>query len=353
MAEDLTFRINPEDQAASIDLFFKAIEDIRRLLRDVDYVVHQGTAKRRWIIRELHSSAPAITVQPVLGDQESMDAVADGIRAVTTGTDQAPAYFNEKVLEDLRRMSRLFAGRDRARSIDVYVDNLRAATIEKDISDKASRILAAGYWTLGAVEGTLEAINLHGRPTFTVWDRISRAPVRCLFPNTQDWKDQATASLEKRVLIRGRIRYFSNGIPRIATNIDAMEETTPDPSLPMAYFGSTGAVEGTLEAINLHGRPTFTVWDRISRAPVRCLFPNTQDWKDQATASLEKRVLIRGRIRYFSNGIPRIATNIDAMEETTPDPSLPMAYFGSIPDTEAAQDPVAFLRAIRGLESSI
>ena len=32
MVADLTFVINPEAQVASIDLFLKAVEDIRRLL---------------------------------------------------------------------------------------------------------------------------------------------------------------------------------------------------------------------------------------------------------------------------------------------------------------------------------
>ncbi len=238
MAEDLTFTINPEGESTSIDLFVRSIEDISRLLHDVDYVVRRGTAKRRWLIRELHSSAPTITVQPVLGDQESMAAVADGIRTVTKGTDQPPEYFSEKVLEDLRRMGRLFAGRDRARSIVVSVDSMQTATIEKDISEKASRILTSGYWNLGSVEGTLEAINLHGSPRFTIWDRISRAPVRCSFPNTADWKEQVTGFLEKRVLVTGRIRYFVNGIPRNVTEIVDIEETTPNPNLPRAEFGS-------------------------------------------------------------------------------------------------------------------
>ncbi len=238
MPKDLAFTINPEDTAASINLFVRAIEDIKRLLHDVDYAVHRGTAKRRWIIRNLQSSAPTITVQPVLGDQESMDAVADGIRTVTIGTDQPPEHFTEKVLEDLRRMRRLFAGKDRARSIVVSVDKIETATIEKDISEKARRILTSGYWNLGSVEGTLEAINLHRSPRFTIWDRVSRAPVQCSFPNTSDWKEQVTTSLEKRVLVRGRIRYFVNGVPRVVTDIVDMEETTPNPNLPRADFGS-------------------------------------------------------------------------------------------------------------------
>jgi len=238
MAKGLTFAINPDAQAASVDLFFKALDDIRRLLRDVDYAIHRERSGRRWIISELHSSSPTITVEPLLGDQESIEAIAVGIRAVTLGTDQPPQYFTEQVLEDLKRMRRLFTGRDRARSIFVSRDNDQTATIREDISAKASRILASGFWNLGSLEGTLEAINVHGAPTFTIWDRVSRAPVRCSFPNDISWKEHVKELLEKRVRVAGRIRYFVNGIPRSIGDLSELQDATPDPNLPKAEFGS-------------------------------------------------------------------------------------------------------------------
>ena len=117
MPESLTFVINPENQAASIDLFLKAFGDISRLLNDVDYAINRGRSRRRWIISQLHSSSPTVTVEPLLRDQETIEAVAFGIRTVTIGTDEPPQYFTEQALEDLKRMRRLFTGKDKARSI--------------------------------------------------------------------------------------------------------------------------------------------------------------------------------------------------------------------------------------------
>ena len=238
MAKGLTFVINPENQSASVDLFFKALEDIRRVLRDVDYAIHRERSGRRWVISELHSSSPTLTVNTLLGDHETMCSVATGIRIVTSGTDEPPQYFTEQVLEDLKRMRRLFRGNDRAKSMTVSVDNEQVATIGETIHQQASRILVAGYWNLGSLEGKLEAINLHGTPMFTVWDRVSRAPVTCTFPNEPAWKERVKDLLERRVFVQGRIRFFQNGIPRSITAIADLQDATPDSNLPKADFGS-------------------------------------------------------------------------------------------------------------------
>ena len=73
MADGLTFFINLETQAASIDLFFKGMDDIRGLLRDVDYAMHKDKSSRRRVISNLHSSSPTLTVNPLLGDKETVE----------------------------------------------------------------------------------------------------------------------------------------------------------------------------------------------------------------------------------------------------------------------------------------
>ena len=238
MADSLTFVIHPDAESVSVRLFLKAIEDIDRLIRDVDYAVTKEKGTRRWIISGLHLSAPTITLKPILGNVEIVEALAHGLRIITTGTEEPPAYFTEQALDDLKRMRRLFTGRDRAKSLVFSSNGEEPAVIERDISEKADRILKGGYWNLGSLEGTLEAINLHGIPTFTIWERISIAPVRCSFPRDITWIEQVKSLLEKRVLVVGRVNYFRNGKPRSVTNIKQIEDMTPDHSLPSAAFGS-------------------------------------------------------------------------------------------------------------------
>ena len=243
MAYSLTFVIHPDAEFVSIRLFLKAIEDIDRIIRDVDYAVTKEKGIRRWIIAGLHSSAPTITLKPALDNAEIVEAFALGLKAITTGTLEPPAYFTEQALDDLKRMRRLFTGRDKAKSLEFSSNGEKHAVIERDISEKADRILKGGYWNLGSLEGTLEAINLHGNPTFTIWDRMSRLPVRCNFPRDIKWKEQVKSLLEKRILVVGRVNYFRNGKPRSVTNIEKIEDMTPNSNLPSATFGSIPSLD--------------------------------------------------------------------------------------------------------------
>ncbi len=238
MSNGLTFTINPDNQSASVELFLKAMGDINRLLRDVDYAIHHEKTARRWIIREIHASAPSVTVEPLLGDEETVATIAEGVRTIASGADAPPDYFTEEALLDLKRMHRLFVGRDRARSIVVARNGHPTVTIGEDISGKADRILRGGFRNLGSLEGDLEEVNLHGRPSFKIWSRVSRTPVHCSFPDTPEWKGRIKGLLEKRVFVRGTIHYFSNGIPRSIRNIIDVQDSSPAPELPEATFGS-------------------------------------------------------------------------------------------------------------------
>ena len=122
--------------------------------------------------------------------------------------------------------------------MSVLMDEERMAIIDEDIHKQADRILSYGYFNLGSLEGTLEAINVHGRATVTIWDRVSRSPVRCSIPKKSEWIEQVKGLLQKRVTVKGKIRYFVNGVPRSISNIREIEDATPDSNLPRAEFGS-------------------------------------------------------------------------------------------------------------------
>ena len=242
MKHSLTFTIHPDTENVSVRLFLKTIEDIDRLIRDVDYVITREKGTRRWIISELHSSNPTITISPLLEEPATVEAIINGVQEITAGTVEPPTHFTEQVLEDLKRMRRLFRGRDRARRL-VLSSMGKETVVESDIDEKTNRILKEGYWNLGSLEGSLEALNLHGQPTFTIWERVSKAPVRCYFPKESTWTERVKNHLEKPVLVIGRVNYFRNGSPRSVTNIENIEDMTPSGDLPKATFGSIPNIE--------------------------------------------------------------------------------------------------------------
>ena len=167
-----------------------------------------------------------------------MYAIVSGIGEIGQGANHPPQYFTEDVLESLLKMRRNFRGQGGASSISVSTNGSKPVAVTLEVGDKAGKILNAGYWSFGSLEGRLEAVNFHGRSSFTIWDRVSRGPVRCFTPNSRDWRERVKSLLEKRVLVRGKIHYFHNGVPSSIRDIQDISDNTPDPSLPRAEFGS-------------------------------------------------------------------------------------------------------------------
>ena len=236
MPKELTFVIGPADEFPSFGLLSKALEDIRRLLRDVDDAVYGPGRRREWRLVSLHSSAPTITVAPDRENTEAVGVVGVGLQLVTKGTDLPPDRFTEPVLKDLKRLKRLYRGKGRAESIAVLMDGEEMAAIRSDIAEKVDLVLSSGYHTLGSVQGKLDAINLHVSRTATIWDRVSGSPVRWTFPS--EALDQVKDLLGRPVLVAGNIRYFANGAPRSISNVVAFEEETPAEHDVKARFGS-------------------------------------------------------------------------------------------------------------------
>ena len=255
MARNITFVLQPETDFASLGAVARSIEDIRKLIRRVDYSATRRKAGRLWQVENIRSTAPTVTLVPPPGETDAVDIIATGLNLVTeVGTNSPPSHFSEDALQHLSKMGRLFKGRERLNRISVFVDDASSdekpiATIRSDIPAKVEPILRSGYSEVGFLGGTLEVINLHGSPAFTVWEQISGVPVRCVFPNNQEWKQLVRELLEKPVLIEGQVNYFGNGLPRSVSRIENVLDVTPDPSLPRGTYGSIPDMTGDMDTI--------------------------------------------------------------------------------------------------------
>ena len=255
MAHNIKFVLQPEADFASLGALAKSIEDIRKLIRHVDFSATRQKNGRLWQVQKVESTAPSITLMPPPGETDAVDILAHGLHAVAEeGTLSPPEYFSEDALKHLSRMGRLFHGRERLSRVPVFVDGDESeptlvATIRSDIPRKVDPILRSGYSEIGILEGNLEVINLHGFPTFTIWEQVSGVPVRCTFPNDQGWKQRIRDLLEKPVQVEGQVNYFGNGLPRSITRTEKVVDMTPDPSLPQARYGAIPDMTGAFDTM--------------------------------------------------------------------------------------------------------
>jgi hypothetical protein len=241
VSESLTFTIYPDTEYVSFQLLQRTLGRIHRLVERVDYVVTREKAGRQWIVSDLHSSAPTITIEPLIDPQNVVDKVTDGLRIVSAGQAVVPPpFYSVDALRDVRSMQGLFTSKERLRRVEFRADAQTppVATIDKTIGEKVDRILRRSYAILGSIEGQLDAVSFHGTSMFIIWDRLSGLPIRCYFPNNPLWKDRVKQLLERPVLVVGTVRYFSNGAPQTITEITELRDLSRDPKAREATFGS-------------------------------------------------------------------------------------------------------------------
>ena len=239
MTESITFVVQPETEAASLDLFLKSVQDVTRLIKGIDYVVTRERPRRKWVITRLQSSAPTVTISPLVHDR-TLDVVAEGLRLLTDGESlEPPPHFTAEVLKDVKRMRRLFRGKDKAKRLSFHLNGHEVAALDDGIGEKVDRILRSTYDVVGSLEGTLEAVNLHGGAIarFTIWERLSGHPVRCEFRKDR-WAAEVKAMLERTVLVSGRVRYFANGNPALMRDLRSIEDRSATTSTSESDFGS-------------------------------------------------------------------------------------------------------------------
>lgn len=143
-----------------------------------------------------------------------------------------------------------------------------------------------------------------------------------------------------------RVEFSTNGtVPQLPARVSRDIGERVD-RIVGAGYSALGSLEGELGAIKTHGKPYLTIWESVSGLPIRCTFPLSRvgEIKDL----LQRRVRVLGRINYFRNGRPRNITEFRDIQDLTPDPQLPRARFGSIPDITGGMDSAEYLKIIRG-----
>jgi len=238
VAESLTFDLVPDTDLIIFELLEKSIAQIRRIVADVDYAVTREKVGRQWVVRDIHSSETQITIHPLLDTQGVVDVIAQGLRIVTSDDSyEPPPFFPIDTLDRLRKTKGLFQGRrERLRRIHCRADTTPVAIIDSSIGTKVDRILSKSYNVLGSLEGQLDAISVHGSRRFTIWDRVTGAPIRCRFPHEE--LDRILSLLGRRVLVAGRVRYYRNGTPQSISEITEIRDRSPSENAPDVIFGS-------------------------------------------------------------------------------------------------------------------
>lgn len=177
----------------------------------------RGGESVQWTV-ELEPGSIVLPTKPQLPDQDRealVRAVATGLVTVEERAERPP-YFNDRALIQARTLANLSTDdtpiRIRNGTASVRLTKQAVAHVDQVTGEAPPRI--------GTVEGRLEFVDIHGRPTFAIWERMSSVRVECVADVDAISLDDLRRALGRRVAVRGRIRSTKGGQKR---RIDATD----------------------------------------------------------------------------------------------------------------------------------
>ncbi len=229
--------------------FAEAVRLFAQLLDDVDAAYSPNNKPTmRWRLGKLESGSAVV---PYIGTSRTAAIPStvnvpllcvQGVRELQHGVGE-PSVFGREEIGHIHQIGRMIRNGMSGFRLDAP-DSGTHAEITPTAVANAAKFLAQQE-TLGAVEGRLEAVNIHGeRLRFTVWDAVSGQSVRCRFDDSLF--DKVIKALRAKVLVTGRVHRDPDGRPREIREITELRNLslTPKRRSVLELEGIYSAMEG-------------------------------------------------------------------------------------------------------------
>jgi hypothetical protein len=163
-----------------------------------------------WTVEAERGSLVIVAQPQVDPGQRSpiISAIVDGVESIETRAEQPP-YFDEQALQKARTLASLSTAEMTVRIRNGH----RRTQITSHLIANVDEVTGEAPPRIGSIEGRLEAINVHGKATFAIWERLTGTRVECYVAD-QDTVDKLGQALKHRVEVRGRIRASKTGTKR-------------------------------------------------------------------------------------------------------------------------------------------
>jgi hypothetical protein len=237
----------PNDEFANdiVDITFDADDDVSlprlnaltnalmQMLREVEHGVAPGEGVQ-WIVNTLSKQSPLhLELRPVTSDPAATGVtrrlartVNEGMRTIQERAHR-PDHFTDRALEKAKELVQV-AQSNKAR---LRIGSSLALTGE--FVAHVDELLGSTVTSIGTVEGTLEALNVHGtRRVFVVYDALIGTRVLCNFGHRID-AAAIGAAAERRVAVHGEIKYREGG-EIVNVTVQSFEVFPSDDELPSA-----------------------------------------------------------------------------------------------------------------------
>lgn len=185
------------------------------LLGEVDKeITERPRPSLDWVITGLKKASAHLALSPQAVGEKSpvwardrvLSVVTEGFAQIQAGGPR-PEYFNDNALFHAREIATI-AKKKGIRYVSIRARGSRIR-MDASLATQVDGLLEGKEEAWGSVEGTLEAINIHGRSYFNVYDDLTGRAVKCYFPT--HLLTTVHAALGRRVSVSGRLLVQPNG----------------------------------------------------------------------------------------------------------------------------------------------
>jgi hypothetical protein len=214
---EFTIKLGEQGKGVSVETLTQVLEDALKMLRNVSGEFVTTDTQVRWeVVRARMESPLTLTIAARVLGQAARTARAVGnkiVRATLAGVEKIesgavrPTHFNEDALLAAKEMY-LVAAKDGAQ-VTFATDGKRRITITTDLVRNVDEVVAKArvYVDHATIEGTLEALSVHGHESFSLWEAMAGNKVECYVTAELLKQAHALVLAKKRVAVTGLVRY--------------------------------------------------------------------------------------------------------------------------------------------------
>lgn len=214
----------------SVEAFLTAVLSLTKLLSELDRSL-SGAPRLDWQLAALREGSAEVALRPAARTGFSEDYAETVVFAALDGFDALdrkgtpPVPFSGGALRSVATLTR--CGAD---PISVFAEGqerkTRRVEITPRIRENAKTLSETSSTTMGSVEGTLEALTIHGHNAFVVYRSLDNRRVECLCDGATLKK--AVELLGRRVIATGEIRREGDLPASVrVTELSALGDGTP------------------------------------------------------------------------------------------------------------------------------
>lgn len=232
--QQVGFRLAGED--VPVEKFIAVASKLTDLLKELETSV-AGEQGVEWQIANLQVGSASLSMRPRLTSLTGrakanavIGAALEGLAAVEDAAHRPP-YFTDQALRSAKSL--VVVAKDESNALAVFGEAQgahRQVAISKHLVAHVDELIGPKLVAIGALEGTLETLTIHGATTFSIYDSITGSRLVC----NCDRKalDLAIRYFGQRVSVSGEVNYDSQGAAT-SIKVDAIQAFPTGP-LPQA-----------------------------------------------------------------------------------------------------------------------